>query len=103
MNLLIFLIWTSFLGCQTVSADLAEAKRLQEEGQLSQAFDLYVKLEREYPGTSISKQSSSGLQKIYLNYAKEQEEIDPEKAVQLYQKMLERWPSDTIAVWLRRK
>lgn len=103
MNLLIFLIWTSFLGCQTVSSDLAEAKRLHEAGRLSQAFDLYAKLEKEYPGTSISKQSSSALQKIYLTYAKEQENADPEKAIQLYQKMLERWPRDTIAVLAEKK
>lgn len=103
MNLLIFLITVPFLGCQTVSSDFVEARRLEKEGQLSQAFDLYVKLEQQYPGTSISKKSSVRLQKIYLDYAKEQEASDPAKAIQLYQKMLERWPQDTIAIEVEQK
>ena len=104
MNLLIFLIWSSFFGCQTVPAELAEAKRLEEAGQLSQAFDLYIQLEKQYPGNSVSSNpASKALQRIYLNYAKEQEEIDPEKAIQVYQKMLERWPQDTIAVVVEKK
>ena len=69
---------------------------MEKEGQMSQAFDLYTQLEREYPGTSVAKKSSSALQKIYLNYAKEQEETDSEKAVQLYQKMQLRWPQDAV-------
>ena len=96
MNLLIFLTWSSFLACQTVSSEFAEAKKLEKEGQVSQAFDLYTQMEREYPGTSVAKKSSSALQKIYLNYAKDQEETNSEKAVQLYQKMLLRWPQDAV-------
>jgi tetratricopeptide (TPR) repeat protein len=103
MNLLIVLMWSSFLACQTVSSEFAEAKKLEKEGQLSQAFDLYTQLEKEYSGTSVAKESSSALQRIYLNYAKAQEEKNPEKAVQLYQKMLKRWPQDTVAVLAEKK
>ena len=103
MNLLIVLTWSSFFACQTVSSEMAEARKLEKEGQLSQAFDLYAQLEKEYSGTSVAKQSSSALQRIYLNYAKEQEKANPEKAVQLYQKMLKRWPQGMVAVLAEKK
>jgi hypothetical protein len=93
---MIFLIF--LFACSNAVSDLSSAKQMEEEGDLSKAFDHYVEIKKRYPRTEASDQADKGLQRIYSQYAESKIANEPDVAIAIYKKMAERWKAEEFGV-----
>ena len=91
------MIFLFFLfACSSASSDLGNAKRVEEQGQVAEAFDLYVAIKQKYPDSLAAKQADKSLKRIYLRYATSKAVSEPDTAIAIYKMMAKRWPNEEI-------
>ena len=102
------IFWNSMLvcllvACQTASTDLSKAVKLEQQGKIVEAFDLYSKVIVEHPRTQHARNALRRVQRIHLKTAKDVERSNPARAVKLYQSILKKWPDSDFALIAQQK
>ena len=86
-----------FIGCRTAGTEVGRAVMLEQQGDSVAAFDIYTAVMQTYPNSSEAKMSLRRVQRMQLKTARAMEKVDPNRAVRLYQSILERWPNTEYA------
>jgi len=90
-SFLISFLSLNLLGCSTASGELQVAQELEQSGDLTAAFDAYQSLRSKYPHTHVADLADERLLSMHFKHAKKVERENPQRAIQFYQAIEDKW------------